>query len=594
MLMMIFVAIMARKPPKGKSLAELNPELAKQWHPTKNGDLTPNDVSCGSKKKVWWKCKKGDDHEWETTVAHRSNGTTCPICSNQKVVLSNCLATNSPELAKQWHPSKNGELTPFDVSCGSNKKVWWKCKRGNDHEWEASPNTRRTSGCSICSGRKVVLSNCLATTHPDWAEQWHPTKNRDLTPYDIVDGSTKNIWWKCDKGDDHEWQVKPVSRKKSNTGCPICSGRKAILSNCLAIVNPKLATEWHPTKNGDLTPFDVKTRSGKLVWWKCDKGDDHEWKTSPHLRKHNGCPICSSKKVVLSNCLATTHPNLAQQWHPTKNGDLTPFNLVSGSGKLVWWKCDKGDDHEWKTSPNTRSRRELSCPVCSNQKVVLSNCLATTHPNLAQQWHPTKNGDLTPFNIVSGTMKKVWWICDKKKDHEWRSILQNRSRRGDGCPYCTLTPQSKQELTITFELLQFFKNINPKGFKTRVEGKLWSIDIYIPELNLGIEFDGQYWHKDKNQLDKLKTKQLKKEGFEIIRVRQKPLKRIFKTDVMAAKKFNGKKVTNDVLLQIMKMYKLDGRKLRAINNYLEKEELQNQKGLDKYIDQILTEKAEKR
>ena len=32
---------MGKKPPKGKSLAEVNPELAKQWHPIKNGDKTP-------------------------------------------------------------------------------------------------------------------------------------------------------------------------------------------------------------------------------------------------------------------------------------------------------------------------------------------------------------------------------------------------------------------------------------------------------------------------------------------------------------------------------------------------------------------------
>jgi len=36
---------MARKPPKGKSLAELNPKLAKQWHTSKNGDLTPFNVT---------------------------------------------------------------------------------------------------------------------------------------------------------------------------------------------------------------------------------------------------------------------------------------------------------------------------------------------------------------------------------------------------------------------------------------------------------------------------------------------------------------------------------------------------------------------
>ncbi|MGY8918550.1 MAG: zinc-ribbon domain-containing protein, partial [Flavobacteriales bacterium] len=79
---------MARKPPKGKSLAEVNPELAKQWHPTKNGDLTHSDVTSTASKKVWWKCGKGDDHEWEATIVNRSKGSGCSICSGHKVAIS--------------------------------------------------------------------------------------------------------------------------------------------------------------------------------------------------------------------------------------------------------------------------------------------------------------------------------------------------------------------------------------------------------------------------------------------------------------------------------------------------------------------------
>jgi hypothetical protein len=76
-----------------KSLAETHPEVAKQWHPTKNKDLTTRDVTYGSDKRVWWKCDKGEDHEWQTNVYKRSNGTGCPICSGNIVVNSNCLAT---------------------------------------------------------------------------------------------------------------------------------------------------------------------------------------------------------------------------------------------------------------------------------------------------------------------------------------------------------------------------------------------------------------------------------------------------------------------------------------------------------------------
>ena len=80
----------------------MNPLLAKEWHPIKNGDLTADDVSLGSDKKVWWKCDKGDDHVWEARVHHRVNGIGCPICSNRKIVISNCLATLKPKLAKHF------------------------------------------------------------------------------------------------------------------------------------------------------------------------------------------------------------------------------------------------------------------------------------------------------------------------------------------------------------------------------------------------------------------------------------------------------------------------------------------------------------
>ena len=120
-----------------QSLLTTNPELASEWHPTKNGQLTPADVTAGSDKKVWWKCPKGSDHEWDAKVQERSRGNGCPICSNRRVVKSNSLAFVNPELSKQWHPTKNGTLTPCDVTASSGKRVWWKCPKGSDHEWQA-------------------------------------------------------------------------------------------------------------------------------------------------------------------------------------------------------------------------------------------------------------------------------------------------------------------------------------------------------------------------------------------------------------------------------------------------------------------------
>jgi len=510
-----------RKPPLGKSLAEVSPQLAKEWHPTKNVSLTPYDVTSSTHKKVWWKCEKGDDHEWKSAISSRTQGSGCSICRGFKVVRSNCLATLNPDLAKEWHPFKNESITPYDVSLNSGKKVWWKCEKGDDHEWKSAISSRTYgSGCSICRGFKVVRSNCLATLNPDLAKEWHPTKNVSLTPYDVTSGTHKKVWWKCEKGDDHEWQAVVYSRSQG-IGCPACSGHKLVLSNCLATVNPKLSKQWHPTKNVSLTPYDVTSGTHKKVWWKCEKGDDHVWVDSiSHRSDDRGCPVCSGHKVVLSNCLATLNPDLVKEWHTSKNGSLTPFDVSEHSNKKVWWKCEKGDDHEWLTT------------------------------------------------------------------------VSHRSNDRD-CPYCTLTPQSKQELTITFELIQFFK-INPKGFKTRVKGKLWTIDIYIPELHLGIEYDGFYYHKNKRPLDKLKTEKLEEQGFEIIRVRQEPLKAITDIDLISKKPFDGKRVTNDILKQIMKIYSLDAKRIQKIEKYLLKKSIQNERGLDDYIEMVLTEKAERK
>ena len=69
------------------TLYESYPALSTEWHLTKNGDLTPKDVTPGSNKKVWWRCNKG--HEWAAIINNRVHGTGCPVCARQKRVKKN-------------------------------------------------------------------------------------------------------------------------------------------------------------------------------------------------------------------------------------------------------------------------------------------------------------------------------------------------------------------------------------------------------------------------------------------------------------------------------------------------------------------------
>ena len=119
-------------PAVDKSLAILNPSLASKQHPTKNGTLTPEDVTPKSGAKVWWRCKKG--HEWDDAIQKRSRSAGCPYCINRRVCKDNCLATVNPKLASEWHPTKNSKLTLEDVVLGSHKQVWWQDCLGREQQ----------------------------------------------------------------------------------------------------------------------------------------------------------------------------------------------------------------------------------------------------------------------------------------------------------------------------------------------------------------------------------------------------------------------------------------------------------------------------
>ncbi|MBR5602485.1 MAG: zinc-ribbon domain-containing protein, partial [Clostridia bacterium] len=146
---------------KEKSLAYCFPELAKEWHLTKNGELSPGQITYGSNKRVWWQCKKCGN-EWQTSVANRVRGTGCPICAKaaqglakiQKHIEKNgSFADHFPELIEEWDFSQN-DVVPSEVSYQSHRRVWWKCKTC-DHLWATTVyhRTVRKSGCPACSNK---------------------------------------------------------------------------------------------------------------------------------------------------------------------------------------------------------------------------------------------------------------------------------------------------------------------------------------------------------------------------------------------------------------------------------------------------------
>lgn len=209
--------------PKGNSLAAAFPSLTEEWAYGLNGILTPENVVPGSKRKVWWRCKK--DHVWMAEICSRSRGSGCPYCAGKRICAGeNDLATASPRLANEWNDELNGTLTPRDVTKYSNRRVWWRCPLG--HEYQAAINARsKGSGCPYCAGRRVLIGfNDLASQEPALAEQWAQDMNEGLTPEMVTTGSHRRAWWRCSEG--HVWRAIIYSRARGkHCGCPVCAGK---------------------------------------------------------------------------------------------------------------------------------------------------------------------------------------------------------------------------------------------------------------------------------------------------------------------------------------------------------------------------------
>ena len=210
--------------PGFNDLASHDPDIAAQWHPSKNGSLTPEQVTYGSTKRVWWLCPHG--HEWKSIITARTYmGSGCPVCSNRVIQAGyNDLQTLYPALAAEWDMEKNAPLTPDQVGAGSERKVWWRCPQGHSYQSFIHRRAQKGCACPYCTGRKVLVGfNDLATKQPELAAQWHPNLNGPVTPQMVTEHSNRMAWWQCPEG--HVWKAQITSRSYGYCNCPVCMGR---------------------------------------------------------------------------------------------------------------------------------------------------------------------------------------------------------------------------------------------------------------------------------------------------------------------------------------------------------------------------------
>jgi len=364
-----------KKREKCKNVAD-DPILLSDWDFDKNKGLDPYHVSLGSGVIVWWKCH-ACNREWNGRASRRKEVPMCSNCKKIEKNRTNSIAIKNPHLIEEWNYDKNIDVDPSNVYYKSKQKLWWKCKKG--HEWEASPQKRNYGhGCHYCSIYKISKEDSLCSRYPNLMLEWDYDKNL-ISPYAVSCQSGRKMFWKCKNG--HNWSS-VVSMRVNGIGCPFCSGRNATPEHNIVVENEKMFKEWNYDKNIGIDPYSLSPRSGKKVWWICEKG--HEWKNSLHSRNQKdsdrGCPYCTNQKVCIDNCLLTVNPVLASEWNYEKNIGKTPDQFVATSNKRAWWKCKKG--HEWEAVISCRANGN-NCPSCNKIELIDGTCL----DSMVEAWY---------------------------------------------------------------------------------------------------------------------------------------------------------------------------------------------------------------
>ena len=413
------------------------------------------------------------------------------------------------------------------------------------------------------------------------SKEWDYEKN-ELGPENFTFGSNKKAWWTCPKK--HSYDMRISFRALENRNCPFCSNKRLGYGNDLKSMFPEIAEEWDYEKN-DKKPEEFFPGTQKKAWWNCSNNHSYEKRIHSRTAQGQSCPICSvgkardeiipkhSRKQKLGEDLKSMFPEIAKEWDYEKN-DKKPEEFFPRTNKKVWWNCSNNHSYELQVAHRTGPSKS-GCGYCTGQKIGYGNDLKSMFPEIAEEWDYEKN-DKKPEEIASQSNKFAWWRCHQS--HSWEANISNRTLLKAGCPWCKITPRSKEEIYLLFELKQFFK-IDENNHKIRVKNKILDVDIILNKEKVIIEYDGSYWHKSKIDKDIYKTKILEENGWTVIRAREIPLEKLSKKFDVLVKAKEPKSTSNIVLEKLNELgYQIDG-----LHKYINRKSLINKTSAEKYI-----------
>ena len=120
------------------------------------------------------------------------------------------------------------------------------------------------------------------------------------------------------------------------------------------------------------------------------------------------------------------------------------------------------------------------------------NSMSTKYPLLALEMHPTMNEGKTPDNIIAGTNKKIWWICNTISENPcgyiWYATGNKRVVLERGCPRCAKSGFKVDEPAYLY-CLEFS---GPLGMFWKI-GITSSIKRRLSQIQASIKETKMYW-----------------------------------------------------------------------------------------------------
>lgn len=351
-------------------------ELLLDWDWEANYPKTPEDYTPVSNKRVNWKCHICG-YKWKAKLSNRVHGRGCPCCSNKVVVKGvNDLATKNPALAKEWHPTKNGDLKPDMVTPGTGRKVFWLCPIGHTYQATVLHRSYGTK-CPICnSGRQTSFAEqavfyYIKKEFPDSISRYKPEflKRMEL---DIYIPSRKTAI----EYDGAAWHGKD-KLKREQRKYKLCHERGIELIR---------VRESFPEMGADIADY-MFGNNDKL--YEFHNLDDVIFQLIKHLTYKMSFQICKElsintkrdeqkilnykEEITKGSSFADKYPDLAKEWHPTKNGDLKPSMFMPHSDFGAWWICSDCSSEYYATIGH-RSYG-TSCPECGRKRGAKKRCV---------------------------------------------------------------------------------------------------------------------------------------------------------------------------------------------------------------------------